>query len=196
MFMQTIAAAFTATFVGLHSAGAQSSSVQSPPSAHIVQMVNLVTTVDKTVDTKKARAGDPFTARVATAGKLDDSTDVPAGSILEGHVDSVTPSENKGDSVLTVTIDKLAIKNGKEVPVKATITRVDSTSPDSGDDKGYSEPSAYRVTSIPSTKPARPTAATPWTKRRRVSVELSSVLGVCISPFIEPFGSARSFLSS
>ena len=154
MFMQTIAAAFTATFVGLHSAGGQSSSVQSPPSAHIVQMVNLVTTVDKTVDTKKARAGDPFTARVATAGKLDDSTDVPAGSILEGHVDSVTPSENKGDSVLTVTIDKLAIKNGKEVPVKATITRVDSTSPDSGDDKGYSEPSAYRVTSIPSTKPA------------------------------------------
>jgi hypothetical protein len=147
-------AAFVAAFVGVHPAGAQSSSVQSAPSAHLVQMVNLVANVDKTVDTKKAKAGDPFTAKVVTGGKLDDGTDVPAGSILEGHVDSVTPSENKGDSVLMVTIDKLAIKNGKEVPVKATITRVESTSPDSGDDKGYSDPSSYRVASIPSTKPA------------------------------------------
>ena len=147
-------AGLTATLVGLQSAGAQSPSGQSGPSAHIVQMVNLVATVDKTIDTKKAKAGDPFTAKVNTPGKLDDGTDVPVGSILEGHVDSVMPSENKGDSTLTVTIDKLAIKSGKEVPIKATITRVESTSQDSGDDKPYSDPSSYRVASIPSTKPA------------------------------------------
>ena len=141
-------------FVGIHSAGAQASNAGAASPPHVVQMVNFVANVDKTVDTKKAKAGDPFNAKVMTAGKLDDGTDVPVGSMLEGHIDSVTPSENKGDSVLTVTIDKLAIKNGKEVPVKATITRVESTSQDSGDDKGYSDPSSYRVASIPSTKPS------------------------------------------
>jgi hypothetical protein len=154
MFKQRIVFALFATaLAGVQSAPAQSSTAGSGSSAHIVQMVNLVANVDKTIDTKKAKVGDPFTAKVTTGGKLDDGTDVPAGSILEGHIDSVTPSEKKGDSVLTVTIDKLAFKDGKEVPVKATITRVDSTS-DSGDDKAYSDPSSYRVASIPSTKPA------------------------------------------
>jgi hypothetical protein len=138
---------------GVHSAIAQSTAEGAAP-AHVVQMVNLVANVDKTIDTKKAKAGDPFTAKVTTAGKLDDGSDIPVGSVLEGHVDSVTPSENKGDSVLTVTIDKLAIKGGKEIPIKATITHVASTAQDSGDDKAYSDPSSYRVASIPSTKPA------------------------------------------
>jgi len=146
-----ILVALAGSLIGLPSAVAQSTAEGAAP-AHIVQMVNLVATVDKSIDTKKAKAGDPFDAKVATAGKLDDGTDVPIGSILEGHVDSVTPSEKKGDSVLTVTIDRLAIKNGKEIPVKATITQVASTSDE--DDKGYSDPSSYRAQNIPSTQPA------------------------------------------
>ncbi|HZD49934.1 MAG TPA: hypothetical protein VE178_14430 [Silvibacterium sp.] len=138
---------------GLHFAVAQSNTESAGP-AHIIQMVNLVATVDKSIDTKKAKAGDPFDAKVATTVKLDDGTDVPSGSVLEGHVDSVTRSENKGDSVLTVTIDKLAIKDGKEIPIKATITQVASTASDSSDDRGYSDPSSYRVQNIPSTRPA------------------------------------------
>ena len=146
-----ILVALAGSLIGLPSAVAQSTAEGAAP-AHIVQMVNLVATVDKSIDTKKAKAGDPFDAKVATAGKLDDGTEVPIGSILEGHVDSVTPSEKKGDSVLTVTIDRLAIKNGKEIPVKATITQVASTSDE--DDKGYSDPSSYRAQNIPSTQPA------------------------------------------
>ena len=136
---------------GVHSAIAQSTAGGAAPS-HTIQMVNLVANVDKTIDSKKAKAGDAFNAKVVTAGKLDDGTDVPVGSILEGHVDSVIPSENKGDSVLTVTIDKLAIKGGTEIPVKATITSVAST--ESDDDKGYSDPSSYQVRSIPATRPS------------------------------------------
>src|SRR5215469_3169394 len=145
--------ALTASLSSFQVAVAQSTAAGAAPS-HTVQMVNLIANVDKTIDTKKAKAGDAFNAKVVTAGKLDDGTDVPVGSLLEGHVDSVTPSENKGDSTLTVTIDKLAIRGGKEVPVKATITHVASIAQDSGDDKPYSDPSSYRVASIPSTKPA------------------------------------------
>ena len=147
-----ILVALAGSLIGLPSAVAQSTAEGAAP-AHVVQMVNLIATVDKNIDTKKAKAGDPFDAKIATAGKLDDGTDVPIGSVLEGHVDSVTPSEKKGDSVLTVTIDKLAIKNGKEIPVKATITHVASTSSEE-EDKGYSDPSSYRVQNIPATKPA------------------------------------------
>ncbi len=143
--------ALAASLTGFHSAVAQSTAEGAAP-AHVIQMVNLIANVDKSIDTKKAKAGDPFNAKVATAGKLDDGTEVPIGSVLEGHVDSVTPSEKKGDSVLTVTIDKLAIKGGSEIPVKATITGVAST--ESDDDKGYSDPSSYRVQNIPATKPA------------------------------------------
>jgi hypothetical protein len=146
-----VVVALAAGLGGIHYAVAQSTAEGAAP-AHVIQMVNLIATVDKSIDTKKAKAGDPFNAKVATAGKLDDGTEVAIGSVLEGHVDSVTPSQNKGDSVLTVTIDKLDIKNGKEIPIKATITGVASTSDE--DDKGYSDPSSYRATSIPATRPA------------------------------------------
>ena len=145
--------ALAASLSGACSAMAQSTADGAAP-AHVIQMVNLVANVDKSIDTKKAKAGEPFNAKVTTAGKLDDGTDVPVGSVLEGHVDSVTPSENKSDSVLTVTFDKLAVKGGKDLPIKATITHVASIAQDSGDDKAYSDPSSYRVASIPSTKPA------------------------------------------
>jgi hypothetical protein len=69
---------------GLHFAVAQSNTESAGP-AHIIQMVNLVANVDKSIDTKKAKAGDPFDAKVATTVKLDDGTDVPSGSVLEGH---------------------------------------------------------------------------------------------------------------
>jgi len=151
MLKQKIVLIALGASLSFYPAIAQSTAAGAGPS-HVIQMVNLVANVDKSIDTKKAKVGDPFNAKVMTAGKLDDGTDVPVGSVLEGHVDSVTPSENKGSSVLTVTIDKLAIKNGKEIPVKATITGVAST--ESNDDKGYSDPSSYQVRSIPATTPS------------------------------------------
>jgi len=141
----------SASFVGAQTSAAPAS--DSPTSSQVIMMVNLVANVDKGIDTKKAKAGDPFTAKVATGGKLNDGTNVPVGSLLEGHVDSVTPSQNKGDSVLTVTIDKLAVKNGNEIPVKATITRVDSVAPIT-EDKGYGDPSSYQRQNIAGSRPA------------------------------------------
>ena len=64
----------------------------------------------------------------------------------------MTPSENKGDSVLTVTIDKLAIKGGTEIPVKATITHVASFAPIT-EGKAYSDPSSYQPQYIPRSRP-------------------------------------------
>jgi hypothetical protein len=110
--------------------------------AQTISMVNVPTILEKTIDAKKAKAGDVVTAKVTSAVQLSDGTKVPVGSILEGHIDSVTASEKKSDSTLTVTFDKLQIKNGNELAVKATLGSVLTTAP-KDDDKGY-DPSSYR----------------------------------------------------
>jgi hypothetical protein len=139
-FFAALAIVFaSALFVDVQAA----STPQSDSSSHVIMMVNIMASFDKTIDAKKAKAGDPITAKTTAATALSDGTKVPTGSILVGHIDSVTPSENKGDSTLVLTFDKLQIKNGKELPVKATVTSIASTAPAFGDDKPY-DPSSYR----------------------------------------------------
>ena len=97
-----------------------------------VTMVSVPATLEKTIEAKKAKAGDALSAKVSSAVQLSDGTKVPAGSILQGHIDSVTPSEKKSDSMMTVTFDKLQIKGGNEVDVKATLVSAMTTAPVSG----------------------------------------------------------------
>lgn len=108
--------------VSIGFAAAQASS--SGSSGHVVELHNLLANIEKSVDSKKAKTGDPITAKTVTAVTLSDGTAVPVGSVLVGHVDSATPSENKGDSTLVVTFDKLQLKGGKEILVKAVIVNV------------------------------------------------------------------------
>lgn len=91
-----------------------------------VQMTVVVANVEKGVDSKKAKPGDKFTAKVVTSTTLNDGTAVPAGSVLEGQVDSATKSEHHGNATLVLTIDKLKLTNGNEIPVKAVIMQVSS----------------------------------------------------------------------
>ena len=115
---------------------------QQGGSPHTITMVNVPATLEKTIDAKKAKAGEPISVKVSSAAQLSDGTRIPIGSILTGHIDAVTPSEKKSDSTVTVTFDKLQIKNGNEVAVKSTLVSAMSTAP-GGDDKPY-DPSSYR----------------------------------------------------
>lgn len=119
-----IPGALLATFAAALMTSAMQGHAQS--GSGTIQMTNVVANVDKTVDSKKAKAGDAFTAKTTEETTLNDGTAVPIGSVLEGHVDSATPSEHKSDGALVLTIDKLQIKGGKEIPVKATIMQVGS----------------------------------------------------------------------
>lgn len=101
----------------------------SVAAAQTITMVNVGATLEKTVDAKKAKAGDPISAKVSTAAQLSDGAKVPIGSIFTGHIDSVTPSEKKSDSIMTVTFDKLQIKNGNQIDVKAVLVSAMSTAP-------------------------------------------------------------------
>lgn len=139
-------AVFIAIFLCAAAGKTQASSAAqaaATPQSHTITMVNLLADVDKTIDAKKAKAGDPITAKTTAATELNDGTKVPSGSILEGHIDSVTPSEKKSDSTMVVTFNKLQIKGGSELAVKATITSIASTAP--ADNGSSYDPSNYRA---------------------------------------------------
>jgi hypothetical protein len=112
--------------------------------SNVITMVNVPATLEKTIDAKKSKAGDPVTAKVSAATQLGDGTKVPSGSMLTGHIDSVTPSENKGDSTVVMTFDKLQIKNGVEASIKATVVSVTSMAPGFGSEDRSYDPSSYR----------------------------------------------------
>lgn len=110
-----------------------------------IQMVNLTTQLEKTIDAKKSKAGDAISAKVTAGSTLSDGTIVSAGSILSGHIDSVTPAEKKGsDSIVVLTFDRLTPKNGKEIRVKTVVVQVLSFASNFGEEQANNDPDANR----------------------------------------------------
>jgi hypothetical protein len=81
------------------------------------------------IDARRNRAGDAVMAKSIQGTTLLNGITVPAGSVLEGYINSVVPSEDNGNSTLVLTFDRLAIKNGKEIQIKATVLNVVSAPP-------------------------------------------------------------------
>ena len=79
--------------------------------------------LNSSIDSKKAKAGDPVMAHTTEAVKSpDDRTILPKGTKLIGHVTQAA-ARSKGDnaSTLGISFDKAVIKGGEEVPLNATI---------------------------------------------------------------------------
>jgi len=129
-----LAVAATAFFASARISYAQSGTIQ---------MTTVIANIDKTIDAKKAKPGETFTAKTVAGTTLNDGTVVPIGSVLEGHVDSVTPSEHKSDSKMVLTIDKLQVKDGKEIPVKAMIMSVATFEAEMGGGGGQPQDRAF-----------------------------------------------------
>ena len=65
--------------------------------------------LDQTIDTKRNRAGDPFSATLAEALVAGDRVAVPAGTPFEGHVvTSIESGRFKGRADLALSLDSLS----------------------------------------------------------------------------------------
>lgn len=107
-------------------AGAQTQSSASGASAQpqkTIQMVPALASLDHTLDAKKAKQGEPVTAKLQKDVKLSEQ-ELPKNTVLEGHVDQVEASEHKSDSTVVVTFDKAKLKSGTELPIKATVMQI------------------------------------------------------------------------
>jgi hypothetical protein len=63
-------------------------------------------------------------AKLQDTVKISDAQELPRNTVLIGHIDQVQASENKSDSSIQVTFDKAQLKNGQELPIKATIIQI------------------------------------------------------------------------
>lgn len=100
---------------------AMAAAQKAPSTASPMRLVGIRATLNKTLDTQKVKEGDPISARPEAKLHLADGIDLETSSKLLGHVDMVQSSTNKGDSAITVTFDKVLFKDGRQIPIKATI---------------------------------------------------------------------------
>ena len=90
-------------------------------STRTIQLVGVRAVLDKSLDARKAKQGDAVVAKPEVKIHVADGLDLETSSLLLGRVDAVHPSTDKSDSAIAVTFDKVRLKGGREVPVKATI---------------------------------------------------------------------------
>jgi hypothetical protein len=105
------------------SSAATTGAADTPPTKNI-QLVGARASLSKGLDAKKAKQGDAVTAKLQDDVKIPDSVELPKNTVLVGHVDQVQPSQNKSDSTVQVTFDKAQLKNGQQLPIKATIMQI------------------------------------------------------------------------
>jgi hypothetical protein len=86
-----------------------------------VQMAAGAARLDKKVDAKTAKPGDPVTAKLMDDIQCSDGVLLPKDATLAGRVVEVQPSENKGDSKLVLIFDVLIPKGKPPIRVKVTM---------------------------------------------------------------------------
>ena len=74
----------------------------------------------KSVDSKKAKSGDPIEATTSVSLSSPQGGQIPEGSKVVGHItDAKAKSKGDPQSTLSFAFDKIVLKNGKEVPFRA-----------------------------------------------------------------------------
>jgi hypothetical protein len=113
----------TAGLVAVHGSAAASSAQQS--SAQQGQAAVIPVQLSKSLDSKKLKAGDPVEAKITVELRAADGTVIPRGSRVTGHVTEAS-SRAKGDaqSSLGIVFDRIVLKDGKNLPLAASIQAV------------------------------------------------------------------------
>src|ERR1700730_6678567 len=101
---------------------------QAPPSQHPPMSFTAGTVIraelDKTVDAKKAKVGDPVSAKTIDDLKTNPPDLATKGCRISGHVAEVTPHQGSSASTLGIVFDKLVLKDGFEMTLPAKIQAI------------------------------------------------------------------------
>jgi hypothetical protein len=88
-----------------------------------LQAASVSAELTKSVDTKKAQVGDEINAKITNDAKLPDGTELPKGTKLVGNVvDVKAKSKDENDSHLVLVLNRVVLKDGHEMPIKAAVT--------------------------------------------------------------------------
>ena len=98
------------------------------------QMVPARAALSMSLDAKKAHSGHPIRATLAETVHLKDGTELPSGTALIGTV-ATDDMQIKGTSKLALRFTKARLKDGKIIPIKATIVAI--YPPEDENSEGY-----------------------------------------------------------
>jgi hypothetical protein len=86
--------------------------------------------LSKKIDSRNAKAGDEVVAKTTADARLADGTKLPRGSRLVGHVtDAEAKSHDNRDSRLAFDFDHAVLKDGRDVPIHATMRSISAPAP-------------------------------------------------------------------
>jgi hypothetical protein len=94
------------------------------------------------LDAKKAKPGDPVTAKTTEPSTAPDHTTLPKGTKLLGHVtEAKAAGSGEGQSTLGFVFDRAVLKDGREIPintsVRALAAAASSVDASAGDTMGH-----------------------------------------------------------
>jgi hypothetical protein len=78
-----------------------------------------------TLDAKKAKPGDPVTAKTTEPSTTSDQQQLPKGTKLLGHVtEAKAAGKGEAQSTLGFVFDRAVLKDGREVPINTTVRAI------------------------------------------------------------------------
>jgi hypothetical protein len=130
-------ACFVSASAGLRFTDPAAQQQTTPPDQQAVKPAVVIVQLSKSLDSRKLTAGNSIEAKV-TADLRWNGTVIPRGSKVIGHITEAS-SRAKGDpaSALGMVFDRIALKDGTELPLKANIQAV---GPQPGFGLGDAEP--------------------------------------------------------
>jgi hypothetical protein len=104
---------------------------QAPPASpdqgldKILPGILIPAELSKSLDAKKAKVGDKFEAKTTMDMLSQGKIVIPRNSKIEGHVTSAKlHTKDSPDSALGIAFDRILIRNGRELPMQASIQAI------------------------------------------------------------------------
>jgi hypothetical protein len=89
--------------------------------AQSVDLTGVNARLEQPLDSRSAKSGQAVEAKLDGSVKTTDGVDLPRGTELVGKVNQVQASQKDGPSSISLVFTTAQLKDGKQVPVKATV---------------------------------------------------------------------------
>src|SRR5258707_10733971 len=104
---------------------AQAPSTQAPSTGQIPAGTLIPAELSKSLDSKKAKSGDKVEAKTAVDLLSQGKIVIPRNTKIIGHVtEAKAHSKESPDSMVGIVFDRIAMKDGHEVPIQAAVQAV------------------------------------------------------------------------
>jgi hypothetical protein len=134
IYGKTLALASVILSLPLFVAAQDSPSTSAAGTSQASEMVPVNAALTHDLDAKKDHPGSQFEAKLNQKVRLSDGTELPSGAVLLGKVVE-DDMQQQGTSKLALRFDQARLKDGKVIPVRATIVGI--FEPASDNSAGY-----------------------------------------------------------